>query len=142
MQCITTEKQSNHISILYRIKERSSKLTGRQSKKKYVHTIESRKEALNSQADRAKENLKLSHGGLSQREASGTNQPMKCIDRSSLSLRTAHCHTIEEETIAINSDWVSNQACRLSHNIYVVTHILIMIDYLFYYLTKAFQRFF
>ena len=29
---------------------------------------------------------------------------------------------IKEETIALNHDWVYNQACRLLHDIYVASH--------------------
>ena len=37
------------------------------------------KQAHNSEIVRAKENLKLNHGGSSQRQASGTNQPIKAL---------------------------------------------------------------
>ena len=56
IQCIITEKRQNKINILYTMNQR-------------------KKMALNLR-DRAKENLKLSHGGPSQRQTPGTNQPM------------------------------------------------------------------
>ena len=43
---------------------------------------------------------------------------------------------IEEETIAINRDWVLNQACRLSHDIQVVSNLYITFDNLFELITK------
>ena len=63
--------------------------------------------AHDSQIFRAKENLKLSHGGSSYRYASGTNQPIKVSRRSrhrvwGLTVRRA----IKKEIIAINCDWV------------------------------------
>ena len=38
-----------------------------------------------------------------------------------VALITTHRHAIKGETIAINSDWVYNQACRLSHDIQVIS---------------------
>ena len=60
---------------------------------------------------RAKENLKLSHGGPSYSQASGTNPPIKALRQSHHWVwgLTNHCAIIEE-TIAINHDWVNNQA--------------------------------
>ena len=55
MQCFITGKQSDQIT----------------------HYDETKKMAHDSQIVRAKENLKLSHGGPSQRQASGTNQRIK-----------------------------------------------------------------
>ena len=52
MQCIIIEKQSNQIT----------------------HFDDTKKRAHDSQIVRAEENLKLSYGGPSQRQASGTNQ--------------------------------------------------------------------
>ena len=40
---------------------------------------ETKKRAHDPQTVRAKENLKLSHGGSSYREASGTNPPIKAL---------------------------------------------------------------
>ena len=72
------------------------------------------KRAHDSQIVRAEENLKLSYGGPSQRRASGTNQRIKALFRA-----------IKEENVAINRDLVHNQACRLSHDIHVVSHSFI-----------------
>ena len=49
-----------------------------------------------------------------QRQASGTNLRIK--------LDMTHRRAIKEETIAINRDWVYNQACRLSHDIHFVSN--------------------
>ena len=57
MQCIITEKQSNQVK----------------------HYDETKKRAHDSQIVRAKENLKLSWGGPSQGQASGTNQRIKAL---------------------------------------------------------------
>ena len=43
---------------------------------------ETKKRAHDSQIVRAKENLKLSHGGSSYRKASGTNPPIKALRQS------------------------------------------------------------
>ena len=45
-------------------------------------------------------------------------------------------HVIKEEIIAINCDWVSNQACRLSHNIHVISNSFIMLNDLFEMIRK------
>ena len=47
-----------------------------------------------------------------------------------------HHRAIKEETIAINRDWVYNQACRLSHDIQVIFNFFITFDYLFELITK------
>ena len=78
-----------------------------------------KKWAHDSQIVRAIENLQLSYSWPSQGQASGTNQ------------RMTHRRAIKEETIAINRDWVHNQACRLPHDIHVVSHPLITFIYLF-----------
>ena len=44
---------------------------------------------------------------------------------------------IKEETIAINRDWVHNQAYRLSHDIHVVSHSLTTFNNLFKFITKT-----
>ena len=47
-----------------------------------THYDETKKKAHDSQTVRAKaENLKLSHGGPSQRQASGTNRPIKALSQ-------------------------------------------------------------
>ena len=38
---------------------------------------------------------------------------------------------IKEVSKAINLDWINNQACRLSQNIYVITNLFITNNYLF-----------
>ena len=43
---------------------------------------------------------------------------------------------IQEEIIAINSDWFYNQACRLSHNIHVIPHSFIILAALFKLIMK------
>ena len=42
----------------------------------------------------------------------------------------------KDETIAINRDWVFNQACRLSHNIQVISNPSITFYNLFELITK------
>ena len=49
---------------------------------KLTHHDETKKRAYDSQIVRAKENLKLSHGGSSYRLASGTNTPIKALRQS------------------------------------------------------------
>ena len=78
MQCIIMEKHSNQIN----------------------HHDETKKRAHDSQIVRAKENLKLSHGGSSYIKASGTNPPIK--DFTSEPSKSAN----KEETIPLNCDWV------------------------------------
>ena len=60
-----------------------------------------------SQMVRAKEILKLSHGGPSYRKASGTNPRIKALRQSRHGVRgLTHHRAIKEETIAVNRDWV------------------------------------
>ena len=47
-----------------------------------------------------------------------------------------HRRAIKEETIAINRDWVQNQACRLSHDIQVISNPYITLYNLFEFITK------
>ena len=62
----------------------------------------------NSQIVRAKENLKLSHGGSSYRQASGINLPIKALRQSrQWAWKLTHCRVIKESTIAINRDYQS-----------------------------------
>ena len=57
--------------------------------------------AHDSQIIRAKENLKLSHGGSSYRKASGTNPPLKALRQSSHRVwGLTHRRAIKEKTIA------------------------------------------
>ena len=82
--------------------------------------------AHDSQIVRAKENLKLSYGGPSQRQTLGTNQWIKALRQGIiLSEALTHRRAIKVETIAINRDWVYNQACRLTHDSYAVSHFFI-----------------
>ena len=68
---------------------------------------ETKKMAHDSQIVRAKDNLKLSHGGSSYREASGTNPPINALRQSRHRVSgLTHRRAIKEETIAINHDWV------------------------------------
>ena len=48
---------------------------------KLTHNDKTKKRAHDLQIVRAKVNLKLSHGGPSQRQASGTNPPMKVLNQ-------------------------------------------------------------
>ena len=47
-----------------------------------------------------------------------------------------HRCAIKEETIALNPDWVYNQACRLPHNIHSISHSVIMLNDLFKLIMK------
>ena len=68
---------------------------------------ETKKRAPDSKIVRAKENLKLSHGGSRYRLASGTNPPIKALRQSRHGVwGLTHRRAIKEETIAINHDWV------------------------------------
>ena len=65
--------------------------------------------ARDSQIVRAKENPKLSHGGLRYTHASGTNPPIKALRQSRHCVSgLAHRRAIKEEIVAINHDWVYN----------------------------------
>ena len=93
---------------------------------------------LNSQIVRAKENLKLSHVGSSYRQASVINPPIKALRQSRQWVwNLTHRRAIKEATIAINRDWVNNQACTLSHDIQVISNIFITFDYHFELITKT-----
>ena len=64
----------------------------------------------------AKENLKLSHDCLIQRQASDTNPPMVVLGQGhywvwGLTNRGA----TKDENVAIKRDWIYNQIYRLSH---------------------------
>ena len=48
-----------------------------------------------------------------------------------------HRPVIKEENIAINHDWVYNQACRLTHDIQVISNFFIItFDNVFELITK------
>ena len=51
-------------------------------------------------------------------------------------LGLTHRREIKEEAKAINREWVYNQACRLSLDIYVVSHSFITFNNLFKLITK------
>ena len=51
---------------------------------KLKHYDETKKRAHDSQIVRAKENLKLSYGGASQRQVSGTNQRIKTLRQAAV----------------------------------------------------------
>ena len=77
---------------------------------KLTHYDEIKNVANDSHIVRAKENLKLSHGGPSQRQVSGTNQLIEALRQVchwvwGLTQRRA----IKEETIAKHLDWVSTR---------------------------------
>ena len=62
---------------------------------------------------------------------------LKLYDRAVIKSETGPTVVqIKEETIAINRDWVHNQACRLSHDIHVVSHSFITFNNLFKLITK------
>ena len=89
-----------------------------------------------SQIVRAKENLKLSYGGPSQRHTSGTNQRIKALRQGRhLVGGLTHRSAVKEETIAVNRDWVCNQACRLSHDTHAVSHSFITLNNLYKLIT-------
>ena len=64
-----------------------------------------------------KENSWLSHGGPSQRQASGTNPPMKALGQGRHMYLRPGPRAIKEENEAINHDCGYNKAYRLFHNI-------------------------
>ena len=74
---------------------------------KSTHYDETKKRTHDTQIVRAKENLTLSHGGPSQRQASGANRLIKslCQGRQWVWGLT-HSRAIKEETIAMNRDLV------------------------------------
>ena len=62
---------------------------------------DTKKMAHDSQVVRANENLKLNHGGPSQRPASGTNPPMKNLGQALHWVwHLSHRHAIQDESIA------------------------------------------
>ena len=68
-----------------------------------THYDDTKKRAHDSQIVRVKENLKLSYGRASPRQASVTNQRIKALRQG------RHCvyrRANKAETIAINCDWV------------------------------------
>ena len=82
---------------------------------------------------RAKENIKLSHGEPSQRQASGTNPPMQVLGRGRHWVWClTHGSTIKE----INHDGLYNQACRLSCYLCHIPLFFITFDCLFKFITK------
>ena len=73
------------------------------------------KRAYDSHIFRAKENLKLSYGGPSQRQASNTKLQIKALRPGRHWVWDLTYRVIKEETIAaINRDRVYNQACKLN----------------------------
>ena len=89
----------------------------------FTHYDETEKRAQDSQIVIAKETLKLGYGGISYGRASGTNPPIKSLRQSRHWVwGLAHRRAIKGETMAINRDWVYNRACRLSHDIQVISN--------------------
>ena len=66
---------------------------------------------------RAKENLKFSHGGSSQGQASDTNPSMKVLCQG-------RHRANKDETIATNNDWDHNQGTN-SYEIHAIFHLKI-----------------
>ena len=92
---------------------------------KLTHYDDTKKMAHDSQIVRAKENLKLGHGGPSQRQASDTNQPIKTLRQGRHWVwGPTYRRAIKGEAICINCDWIYNQTCRLSHDIHVISNFL------------------
>ena len=82
---------------------------------------ETKKSAHDSQIVRAKENLKLSHGGSSYRQASGANPPAKVLRQSRHRVwGLTHRRAIKEETIVINCDGFKTRHadCRMISKLY------------------------
>ena len=91
-----------------------------------THYDETKKRACDSHVVRDKENLKLSHGGPSLRQASVINQLINALRQGCYWVcGLTHRRAIKEQAIAIDRVWVYNQACRLSHDIHVTypTHL-------------------
>ena len=88
--------------------------------------------AHDSQIVRAKENFIRSHGGPSYKQASDTNPMIKALSQSRHWVcDLSHSHTIKEEIIASNRDWVDNQAYRLSHDIQIISNIFYNVQLFF-----------
>ena len=79
-----------------------------------MHYDETEKRTYDSQIVRAKENPKLSHGGPSYSQESGTNPLIKalCQIRHWVWGLANRC-AIKEIAIARNRDWVYNQAFKV-----------------------------
>ena len=74
----------------------------------------------------------MSHAGSSQRQESGTNQPIKALRQGSQWVwGIIHRRAIEEENIVINRDLVYNQARRVAHGIHGISF-----EYLFELITN------
>ena len=93
--------------------------------------------AHDAQIIRAKENLKLSYGGSSQRQALNTNQLIQALRQDHLEVwGLSHLRAIKEETTAINLDWVHNQARSMSHDLHAVSCSFITFDNCLKLITK------
>ena len=80
-------------------------------------------------------NLKLSHVGPSQKQASGTNQRIKALRQGRHWVwGLAHRCAFTEGIISINRALVYNQVCRLLYDIDAVSHFLRSIIVLNWYL--------
>ena len=110
-------------------------ITENQSKKlKLIHYDETKKMANDSQIVRAKEHLKSSHDGPNQRQASGTNNHIKALRQGNHCVSgLTHRRAVKEEPIAIDRDWVYNQACRILHNIHVESQFFATFNYFLIY---------
>ena len=88
---------------------------------KLTHYDDTEKWVHDSQVVRAKENLKFSYAG-----PTNDKHHLSFPSGTSLGLRPdpPSCNKIEEESIAIaiNLEWVHNQAWGLSHDIHVVSN--------------------
>ena len=100
------------------------------------HNDNTNNRARKSQIVWAKKNIKLSHGGHSQRHASGTNQPIKALRQD---LHWVWCLThhraIKEETIAINRD--KDLICPAAKEIKQIIYLTINSECLWYNLENA-----
>ena len=72
---------------------------------KLTHNDETIKRAHDLQIVAAKDNSKVSHGGFSRREASGTNQRIKALSQGRYcDCGPIHRRAIKEETIALRRE--------------------------------------
>ena len=132
--CVVTDipKRANHCNVL----------SQRNDLNKLTHYDDTKKRAHHSHIVQAKENLKLSHSGASQKQVSGTNQPIKAFRQSNHWVwGLTQSLAIQIETKAMNHGWVNNLTTRHTdcrNNIHVLSNptFYVTFDYLFELITK------
>ena len=101
-----------------------------------THYDKTKKRAHDSQIVRAKENSSWASVCPATDKHQAPTHRLNHYVRAFIESEARPTAVQPEETIAINHDWVLNQACRLSHDIQVISNLFITFDDLLELITK------